>query len=91
MRRRGRTTRTGDGGRGGSAPASTRARSGQQVAREGPIGSRKGACAVARPWKPEGAQLDGSDADGAVGRQCRRVEGRMSDIYRGGLGGMTTA
>jgi hypothetical protein len=28
----------------------TRARPGQQVARDGPIGSREGAWAVARPW-----------------------------------------
>jgi hypothetical protein len=41
-------------GRGGSAPATTRARLGQQVAREGPIGSRKGAWAVARPWEAGG-------------------------------------
>jgi hypothetical protein len=46
--------RTGSGGRGGSAPATTRACPGQQVAREGPIGSRGGAWAVARPWEVGG-------------------------------------
>jgi hypothetical protein len=79
-RRRGRTARTDGGGRGGSAPATTRAQPGQQVAREGPIRSRKGAWAVARPWEAEAAQLDGGGADGAVGRQCRRDEGRTRDI-----------
>jgi hypothetical protein len=42
-RRRGRMVRTSGGRRGGSAPAATKARPGQQVAREGSIGSRKGA------------------------------------------------
>jgi hypothetical protein len=50
-RRRGRTARTDGGGRGGSAPATARARPGQQVARGGSIGSREGTWAVARPWK----------------------------------------
>jgi hypothetical protein len=53
-RRRGRTAKTGGGGRGGSAPATTRARPRQQVAREGLIGSKKGAWAVARPWEAGG-------------------------------------
>jgi hypothetical protein len=52
-RRRGRTATTG-GGRDGSAPAATRAQPGQQTSREGPIGSRKGAWAVARPWEAGG-------------------------------------
>jgi hypothetical protein len=50
-RRRGRTARTDGGGRGGSAPATTRARPRQQVARDGSIGYREGTWAVARPWK----------------------------------------
>jgi hypothetical protein len=51
MHRRGRTASTGGGGRGGSAPAMSRARPGQQVARDSSIGSREGTWAVARPWK----------------------------------------
>jgi hypothetical protein len=39
--------RSSGGGRGGSAPAMTRAWPGQQVARDRPIGSREGAWAVA--------------------------------------------
>jgi hypothetical protein len=66
MRRRGRTVRT--GGRGGSAPTATRARPEQQVAREGSIWSRKGHGRLLSRGKQEGAQLDGSGADGAVER-----------------------
>jgi hypothetical protein len=54
MRRCGHTAKTSGGGCGGSAPATTRTQPGQQVAREGPIGSRKGAWAAARPWEAGG-------------------------------------
>jgi hypothetical protein len=50
MRRCGRTARDGGGGRGGSTPATTRVRPGQQMAHDGPIGSREGAWTIARPW-----------------------------------------
>jgi hypothetical protein len=50
-RRHGRTARTNGGGRGGSAPATTRARPRQQVARDRSIRSREGTWVVARPWK----------------------------------------
>jgi hypothetical protein len=77
-RRRGRTEKTG-GGRGGSAPATTRARPGQQVAREGPIGSRKGAWAVSRPWVAggDGAQRRRRGWRGGRGVGRRDEEGRV--------------
>jgi hypothetical protein len=81
--------KAGGGGGGGSAPATARIRPGQQVAREGPIGSRKGAWAVVRPWEVGAVKLDGGGADGAVERQCRRDEGRTRGIYRGGSTGVT--
>jgi hypothetical protein len=46
-RRRGRTAETGGGGRGGAAPAMTRAQPEQQVALEGSKGSIEGMCALA--------------------------------------------
>jgi hypothetical protein len=46
-RRRGRAARTDGGGCGGSAPATVRARPGQQVERDGFIGSKEGKGAVA--------------------------------------------
>jgi hypothetical protein len=59
---RGRVVKTGGGHRGGSAPAATGAWRRQRVAREGPIGSRKGAWVVARPW----------EAGGSAARRWRR-------------------
>jgi hypothetical protein len=81
-RRRGRTARTYGSGRSGSAPATTRARPGQQVARDGSIWSRDGTWAVARPWKAR---------RGAARRRRRRwrggvatpaEEGETRGIYR---------
>jgi hypothetical protein len=46
-RRRGRAAGTDGGGRGGSAPAMAWARPGQQVARDGSIGSKEGIGTVA--------------------------------------------
>jgi hypothetical protein len=38
---------------------------------------------VSRLWKAVGAQLDGGGTDGAVGRRCRREEGKTGGIYKG--------
>jgi hypothetical protein len=46
-RRRGRAAGTDGGGRGGSAPATARARPGQQVAHDDFIGSKEGIGAIA--------------------------------------------
>jgi hypothetical protein len=85
LRRRGRTTETGDGGRSGAASATTRAQPEQQVAPEGSKGSRGGMCALAWPWEAGRAQLDGGGADGAAAGQWRRGEGRAAlGFYRRG-------
>jgi hypothetical protein len=73
--RRWRTAKTGGSDRGGSAPATTRARPGQQVARDGPIGSRKGAWAVAQPWEAGG---------GGARRRRRRWRSGAADARRKG-------
>jgi hypothetical protein len=84
-RRRGRAAGTDSGGRGGSAPATARARPGQQVAHDGFIGSKEGIGAVARSRKA---------GRGAARRQQHgwrdavampTEEGEMRGIYRRGL------
>jgi hypothetical protein len=84
-RRRGRTARTDDGGRGGSAPATTRAQPGQQVARDGSIGSREGTWAVARPWKAGRGTARRRRRGWRSGEAMPAEEGEMSGIYRSGL------
>jgi hypothetical protein len=56
--------------------------SGQQAARAGPMGSRKGAQTVAWPWEVEGVQLDGGGADGAVGGGVDARRGKTRGTYR---------
>jgi hypothetical protein len=73
---------TGGGDRGGSVPAMASTQPRQQAARTGPMGSREGARTVARPWEEEGAQLDGGDADGAVGGGVGVRRGKTCDFYR---------
>jgi hypothetical protein len=83
-RRRGRTARTDGGGRGGSAPAMTRARPGQQVARGGSVGSREGTWAVARPWKAGRGIARRRRRGWRGGEAMPAEEGEMWGIYRSG-------
>jgi hypothetical protein len=83
-RRRGRTTRTDGGGRGGSAPVTTRARPGQQVARDGSIGSREGTRVVARPWKAGRGAARRRRRGWRGGEAMPAEEGEMRGIYRSG-------
>jgi hypothetical protein len=50
------------------------------VTRTGPMGSREGAQAVARPWEEGGAQLD---EGGAVGSGVGARRGKTRGFYRG--------
>jgi hypothetical protein len=83
-RRRGRTARTDSGGRGGSAPTTTRARPGQQVARDGSIGSREGTWAVARLWKAGRGAARWRRRGWNGGEAMPMEEGEMRGIYRSG-------
>jgi hypothetical protein len=89
--RSGRTARAGGGGRGGSASATAIAQPGQQAAREGPMGSREGAWAVARPWEAEGRSSTAAARMARWGGGVSTRRGKMRDIYRGGSAGMMTA
>jgi hypothetical protein len=84
IHRRGRMTRTDGGGRGGSAPATTRARPGQQVAHDDSIGSREGAWAVARPWKAGRGASRRRQRGWRGGVAMPAEEGEMRGIYRCG-------
>jgi hypothetical protein len=83
-RRRGRTARSDGGGRGGSALVTTRARPGQQVARDGSIGAREETWAVARPWKVGRGAARRRRRGWRGGEAIPAEEGEMRGIYRCG-------